>query len=455
MGQSRRTRDIKLPVAPNTKPEPSQVPSGSYGGLVAQGLKAIPGICNGSIRFIEEHLPDDLKSFDDLLGPLIRCNEEIVTKINDWTHTTHVTTPNDIRGSQPDAQAANRSRILHLTSSSRRCSSQIGGLVMDARELCKIWAGCATNRFQLTSFQWFKNTAGARHEYLIFKLESNETSNPSRKDLWLRLERRPTAKLGESRRKLWGQFTADDLITLSPRREDLLHPEDTLLEPQASATFSEKLSLRYLVDVLDIIHRESMEYHIAGANCWFYASTIVEIMTKKWFRDTAGARHEYLLFKLESGESPACSHKEMWLRLERCPSNKARASKRALVGSLFGQFAADDLITLSPRREDLFRLECTSTVPQASAEFSQKLPLRYLVDVLDIIHKESPEYHIAGANCWFYASTIAEVVSKEARAVWKSGDISYLDHRKSKEVVNFEQYGRIMSAVRRLRGGLN
>ncbi|KAG8750467.1 hypothetical protein FRC11_010372, partial [Ceratobasidium sp. 423] len=156
---------------------------------------------------------------------------------------------------------------------------------MDARELCRIWGSCATGRFRLTSFEWFRDTVGARHEYLLFKLKSGGSSAHSRKDMWLRLERRPSTKEGTSRRELmkslFGQSVASDLITLSPQREDLLHPEDRPLKPQASVIFEERLSLSYLVDVLNIIHKESLEYHIAGANCWFYASTIAEIVTTK------------------------------------------------------------------------------------------------------------------------------------------------------------------------------
>ncbi|CAE6337801.1 unnamed protein product [Rhizoctonia solani] len=285
MGQS-RTRDIGFCGASNAEQGSSQAPTGTHDGFIAKGLWLIPGVCNGSVRFIEEHLPDELKSFDDLLGPLIRCNDEIVAKIKHWTHTSPIPTSGDSYGAQLGAQSASpAARKSFISSSSGHSGLLTRGLVMDARELCKMWAGCATNRFRLASFQWFRDTVGARHEYLLFKLESDKSSAPSRKDLWLRLERRPSTKARGSKRKLMGsllgQFTADDLITLSPRREDLFYPEDAPLEPQASVVFSEKLSLRYLVDVLDIIHGESLEYHIAGANCWFYASTIAEIVTKK------------------------------------------------------------------------------------------------------------------------------------------------------------------------------
>ncbi|CAE6455891.1 unnamed protein product [Rhizoctonia solani] len=283
-----RTRDIEPFGAPNTTTQKSSpIPSSSYGGLVANGLKETWGVCNASIRSIEEYLPDDLKSFDPLLGPLIRCNDEIVTTLKHWTQRPPPTVSSDGRERQLGVQHASNftQKLASISSSSGSSIFPGGGLVMDARELCKIWAGCAIGRFQLTSLQWFRDAVGARHEYLLFKLESGGNMSHSRKELWLRLERRPSAKEGKSKRKLmgslFGQRTADDLITLAPQREDLLHLEDIPLGPQASVVFSEKLSLRYLVDVLDIIHKESLEYHIAGANCWFYASTIAEIVTTK------------------------------------------------------------------------------------------------------------------------------------------------------------------------------
>ncbi|CAE6511253.1 unnamed protein product [Rhizoctonia solani] len=315
MGQ---TRDIGAPSNCNIQ-KFSLAASGSHGGSIANGLKDTWGVCNASIRSIEDHLPDDLKSFDALLGPLIRCKNETVIALKQWAQTS------PSAEGQLGVQCANKlARTLpSISSSSGGSIFPGGGLVMDTRELCKIWAGCATDRFHLTSFEWF--------------------------------------------------------------------------------------------------------------------------------RDPVGARHEYLLFKLESGGSPGHSRKDMWLRLERRPSAKEATKKRKLMGSLFGQFAADDLVTLSPQREDLLPSKDMSSEPQASVIFKENLSLRYLLDVLNIIHRESLEYHIAGANCWFYASTIAEIVTKKARAIWKLGDITYCDHWKSKHMVNSDQYARIMNRVRQLK----
>ncbi|KDN39798.1 hypothetical protein RSAG8_08590, partial [Rhizoctonia solani AG-8 WAC10335] len=271
-----RTRDIEA-LNPIQK-------SSSTPGSIANGLKETWDMCNASIRSIEDHLPDDLKSFDALLGPLIRCKNETVTSLKQWAQRSPLA---DGCEGQLGVQCANKisRKLPSIPSSSRGSIFPHGGLAMDAKELCRIWAGCATNRFHLTSFQWFRDPVGARHEYLLFKIESGGSLGHSRKDLWLRLERRPSAKEAKKTRKLmgslFGQFAADDLVTLSPQREDLLGPEEMSPGPQASVTFRENLSLRYLLDVLDIIHKESLEYHIAGANCWFYASTIAEIVTKK------------------------------------------------------------------------------------------------------------------------------------------------------------------------------
>ncbi|KAL5639727.1 hypothetical protein ACGC1H_006346 [Rhizoctonia solani] len=253
MGQ---TRDIG---APSTIQKLSLASSGSHGGSIANGLKETWGVCNASIRSIEDHLPDDLKSFDALLGPLIRCKNETVTALKQWTQISP-----SAEGQFGLQCASKLARTLpSISSSSGGSIFPSGGLVMDTKELCKIWAGCATNRFHFTSFEWFRDPVGARHEYLLFKLESEGSPGHSRKDMWLRLERRPSAKEGTKKRKLMGSLF------------------DMPSEPQASVIFKEKLSLHYLLDVLNIIHKESLEYHIAGANCWFYASTIAEIVTKK------------------------------------------------------------------------------------------------------------------------------------------------------------------------------
>ncbi|KAF8688530.1 hypothetical protein RHS03_09561, partial [Rhizoctonia solani] len=336
MGNSRRTRDIGSCRASNTNQEPAQDPNRPSSGFVAECMKSMPELCMGSIRFIEEHTPADintimltirnwrekydLKAFEDLLGPI---NDEIVTKMKYWTHASPILMTRSTNGGHLDAPSASKSNLKNfLPSSSGRSIFPDNGLVMNAREVCKMWASCATKHFQLTSFQWFKNTGGARHEYLLFKLQNDESTSPT--------------------------------------------------------------------------------------------------------------------------------HKVMWLRLERRPSAKAESSKRTLMGSLWGQFVADDLITISPRREDLLHIDGTS-LEQASATFHKKLSLRYLLEVLNIIHGESPEYHLAGAHCWFYASTIAEIVIKKVGVAWEHGNISHCDHRKSKEIVNFEQYTRIMNRVGHLR----
>ncbi|CAE6442228.1 unnamed protein product [Rhizoctonia solani] len=306
-----RTRDISAPAL-----------GGPRAGLIANGLRETLDVCNSSIRTIEEHLPDDLKSFDTLLGPLIRCKNETVTTMKQWAQRPPPADGCDDQSSVKYASKSTRT-LFSISSSSARSIFPHGGLVMDTKELCKIWAGCATNRFHFTSFEWFREPVGARHEYLLFKLESTGNSIHTRKDMWLRLERRPSAK--------------------------------------------------------------------------------------------------------------------------------EAAKKRKLMGSLFGQFAADDLVTLSPQREDLLHIEHMPSEPQASVVFGENLSLRYLLDVLNIIHKESLEYHIAGANCWFYASTIAEIVTSKAQAFWKLGDISYCDHWKSKHMVNADQYARIMNRVRQLK----
>ncbi|CAE7213321.1 unnamed protein product [Rhizoctonia solani] len=258
----------------------------SHGGPIANGLKGTWGVCNVPTKYIEDHLPDDLKPFDALLGPLIRCKIETMAALKQWAESPSGMSSNGC-GGQLGVQCASSltPKLPSIASSSRGSIFPNGGLAMDAKELCRLWAGCATNRFHLASFQWFRDPVGARHEYLLFKLESGEGAGHSCKDLWLRLERRPSAKEGEKKRKLmgslFGQFAADDLVTLSAQREDLLRLEDIPSEPQASVVFRERLSLRYLLDVLNIIQKESLEYHIAGANCWFYASTIAEIVTSK------------------------------------------------------------------------------------------------------------------------------------------------------------------------------
>lgn len=163
--------------------------------------------------------------------------------------------------------------LRSLLDSSSQALRSLKGLEVRVEELCKLWTERAdSSRFRLSRIEWFRETVRARHEYLLIHVKNDKDATQDTQGLWLRLERRPTHAL-ERRRdyvtRLLGHFEADDVVTISRHKADLLHQDNVDSKPQDTMTFNAnepRLSLRYVLEVLKIIHEESHEYHIAGVS---------------------------------------------------------------------------------------------------------------------------------------------------------------------------------------------
>jgi hypothetical protein len=256
----------------------------SQQSLVANCLRQTYKTFDSSIQLVEDHIPvsldietygscltiiclkDELKMFNALLYPLIRLSScRFISALDHGLDISSGPSSSKNEGEDTEHHGIIRS-FLAMSGSSSRTLSQLKGLEVHARELCNIWTDRLTVRFQLSSFEWFREKTGARHEYLVFNLKSDESRS---KDLWLRLERRPREEIMRKRdtlTRLVGWFEAHDSITISHQKTNVLHRDNMEAELQASVTFDGWLSLAYLVKVLKIIHEESPEYHLAGVS---------------------------------------------------------------------------------------------------------------------------------------------------------------------------------------------
>ncbi|KAG8712333.1 hypothetical protein FRC08_014741 [Ceratobasidium sp. 394] len=182
-----------------------------------------------------------------------------------------------------DSHSSVRASFLAVSGSSSRALESLRGMEVHVKALCAAWTEQVTSRFRLSRIEWFRETTRARHEYLIANVASTTSSPNDANGLWLRLERRPKTfeRMRDYVPGLAGKFEANDSVTIARRREHLLHRGIEQDEFQTSMSFRESVSLRYILEVLKIIHEESPTYHIAGANCWFFASTVVEVLDSK------------------------------------------------------------------------------------------------------------------------------------------------------------------------------
>lgn len=248
-------------------------------------VRTVPSIASclqhtfdATVHLLEDYIPDELSMFGTLLHPLKRLSScQFISAFghapDNYSNSSGDKTNGEIRGRYSQS-------LLAASASSSRTLSQLKGLEVHARELCKIWTEHITSGFRLSHFEWYREKIGARHEFLIFSLESAGTG----KSLWLRVERRPTEDLRRKRdalTRLVGWHEANDIVTISHQKTNLLRQEGVEPELQTSEPLGEKVSLAYLVNVLKIIHNESYAYHLAGANCWFFASTIAEIALRR------------------------------------------------------------------------------------------------------------------------------------------------------------------------------
>jgi hypothetical protein len=161
--------------------------------------------------------------------------------------------------------------LLVVSDSSSRALESLRGMEVHVKALCATWSDQITSCFRLSRIEWYREKTGAHHEYLIANVRNESDTTQDTKGLWLRLERRPKTGFELERKRdyftrLIGHFEADDVVTISRQKEHLLHRDDMQAELQATMRFHEKVSLRYIMEVLKIIHEESPSYHLAGVS---------------------------------------------------------------------------------------------------------------------------------------------------------------------------------------------
>ncbi|KAG8782770.1 hypothetical protein FRC12_020442 [Ceratobasidium sp. 428] len=155
------------------------------------------------------------------------------------------------------------------------------------------------------------------------------------------------------------------------------------------------------------------------------------VRSLQWRRDTGSVSHESVVLRV-SGVLPLGHEEDWWICLERFPEG--------------------DLATLS---RDRSRVERPGSAVRAEMHFTDGLSFGHVLRILEIIHDVSRHYFLIGANCWFYASVIVEMLNihienKKASVKWIEGKgLNYCDHHTTKEL-NHKQYHEINSRVRQM-----
>lgn len=88
----------------------------------------------------------------------------------------------------------------------------------------------------------------------------------------------------------------------------------------------------------------------------------------------------------------------IWLRCERFP---IRTSLFKILSS--NSAIADDKVTLSFNFARLCKLNADSNIMQSKLDNAK---FYHLVDLLSVLHLESPYYILKSQNCWFFVATI-------------------------------------------------
>ncbi|KAG9095143.1 hypothetical protein FS749_011009 [Ceratobasidium sp. UAMH 11750] len=168
----------------------------------------------------------------------------------------------------------------------------------------------------------------------------------------------------------------------------------------------------------------------------------------EYFRDKVGSHHEYLIINVGGANLGGPNSGDLWLRLERRPMNCE--GKRERIASVIGGLEANDTVAMSRRREDLLVRENMERELRATGSFLTTIPLKYILEVLNIIHDNANTYSILGGHCWFFASTIVDALELKAHINWEQiGDHGWRDHWKTKSV-NKRQYEAIMDRIKGL-----
>ncbi|CEL54907.1 hypothetical protein RSOLAG1IB_07399 [Rhizoctonia solani AG-1 IB] len=150
----------------------------------------------------------------------------------------------------------------------------------------------------------------------------------------------------------------------------------------------------------------------------------------EWLRDSHGVGHESIVLEVEVKGGP---HQIWYVCVERYPDT--------------------DIATISPSKDRVVR---PNSEIRAEIEFPDPLPFSHILRILDIIERVSPTYSLVGSNCWFFASTIVEMLDigrgphQTKRARWiRGGCLKLTDHFTTKEL-NYKQHFQIEQQVRGL-----
>ncbi|KAF8607320.1 hypothetical protein BDV93DRAFT_553039 [Ceratobasidium sp. AG-I] len=170
---------------------------------------------------------------------------------------------------------------------------------------------------------------------------------------------------------------------------------------------------------------------------WFaLPGTGGSVHSLEWRRDTSGVSHESIVLQVCS--NPESKSDDVWWA--------------ALTPSL-AYLTEGDFATLSRDRSQVTR---PGSEIRAEMSYPEGLSFGHILRILSIIHEVSPNYFIIGANCWFYASVIVEMLDPElgltrkSSVTWIQGkNLRFCDHRTTKEI-NYHQYTAITNRVREL-----
>ncbi|KAG9076441.1 hypothetical protein FS749_011788, partial [Ceratobasidium sp. UAMH 11750] len=127
-----------------------------------------------------------------------------------------------------------------------------------AQDLCHMWAALPGSGGTVRSLQWRKDLGSVSHESVILQVAGTLPLG-GEQEWWICLER----------------FPDGDIATLSLNPDCVTRPDSAV---RAEMHFTSGLTFGYVLRVLDIIHDVSRSYFVIGANCWFYASVIVEML---------------------------------------------------------------------------------------------------------------------------------------------------------------------------------
>ncbi|KAG8750466.1 hypothetical protein FRC11_010371 [Ceratobasidium sp. 423] len=115
-------------------------------------------------------------------------------------------------------------------------------------------------------------------------------------------------------------------------------------------------------------------------------------VTKMIWYDSPEGSNNFLLLRLSS---PA-RDRDRWLRLERRLRSSGLKGAMSRISPFIGQSFADALATVSTNPDDLMAYDEMEYIPR---EISEKVtPLSFVLDIVDVVHKNCPTHSIASMS---------------------------------------------------------